>query len=171
VAKGETHMTNIANLKKAFQTRAITQDTFSLQKFVAKHGEANKDGVETARAEIVGLEVKYIAQFDASNPHAKAGVAGNGFRTRFFLKDGSTIGTFSNGAYNFFRFFAEIMGHNTEGNFLHIDIDGQIFVDISILPLDGNKSTYNFDLVEEGSELKGLSEYAPSVDNVLAIEG
>lgn len=159
-------MSSIANLKKAFQTRAITQDTFSLQDYVAKF--LNKE-TDNARMEVVGLEVKYIAQFDRNNPAAKPETQGNGYRTRFFLKDGTTVGTFSQGAYNFFRFFAEIMGYEHEGTFLHIDIKGQLQVDISKLKLDNNKSTYNFDLVEEGSVLEGFSDYLPTVNNILQL--
>lgn len=158
-------MSSIANLKKAFQTRSITQDTHSLQDFLVKYA---KDGV--ARMEVVGLEVKYIAQFDATNPHAKPDAQGNGFRTRFFLADGTTVGTFSLGAYNFFRFFAELMGYENQNSFLHIDIKGLIQVDLTKIKLDGNKSTYNFDLVEEGSQVEGFSDYLPTVDNVLQLD-
>lgn len=158
-------MSTIANLKKAFQTRAITQDTYSLQDYVTKF--ADQEG--NARMEVVGLEVKYIPQFDKNHQSARPDTQGNGFRTRFFLKDGSTVGTFSNGAYNFFRFFAELMGYDQESNFLHIDITGVIQVDISKIKLDGNKSTYNFELIEEGSELEGFSDYLPTVNNVLQI--
>lgn len=150
-------MSTIANLKKAYTAQAITKDTFTLEKFHAK-----KEENDVARMIVVGIETKYIPHF-----HKEGG--SQGYRTRFILENGETVGTFSNGAYRFFQFFAGLMGYQDIGNFVHIDIDGQVVVDVSIVALDATRSTYNFDLIEEGSELRGMSDYVPNISNVLQL--
>jgi hypothetical protein len=160
-------MSTIANLKKAYQSKAITKDTHSLQEFLVKFQDSK---TKIARMEVVELETRYIEQYDSNSPRAKQGVSGNGYRTRFILKDGTTIGTFSQAGYQFFKFFSELMQYDHVGNFLHINIDGVLQVDVTKEDLDGNKTTYNFDIVEEGSILNGLTEYLPTTNTVLAIE-
>lgn len=156
----------IANLKKAYQAQAITEDTFTLQKFFHKF---EKDDV--AQMTIVGIESKYLPKYDKRDAAEGTEGAGSlGYRTRFILQDGSTVGTFSNAARNFFTFFAGIMGYTEELPFLHIDIQGQIKVDVTMVELDKGKGTYNFDIVEEGSDLQGLSDYLPSAQNILQLD-
>lgn len=115
------------------------------------------------------IEVKYIAQYDASNPQAKAGVSGNGYRTRFVTEDGESIGTFSGAAYQFFQFIAGIMQLDQSAAYQHIDINGVIPVKVSRIDLGGGKSTYNFDILEEGGELHGFQQYVPTINNIMAL--
>lgn len=157
-------MSAIGNLKKAFEAQAVTSDDWSLQKFHAK-----KEVNEVARMNIIGIESKYVPKFDKRNlPEGSVMGAGNmGFRTRFFLADGETIGTFSNAAHGFFEFFATAIGYSGQETFAHIDIEGNILVDLTVLPLDSKKSTYDFKLIEEGSTYRGLSEYVPNAASFL----
>lgn len=163
-------MSAIKNLKKAHQAKAITQDTFTLINFLAKHEETKGERKGIARMELVGIESKYIPQFDRNSPQWNGQAQGNGFRTRFFLKNGDTVGSFSNGSYEFFKFYAELMGYDHTPNFLHIDINGLIQVDVCKVALDGNKSTYNFEIIEEGSELAGFGEYLPTANDLFKLE-
>lgn len=159
-------MSAIKNLIKAHKAQAITRDTHSLQEYLVKFQDKNK----IAGMSIVGLETKYIPQFDKNSPLAKPDAQSNGFRTRFILENGETVGTFSFAAYQFFVFFSKLMGYSGDEQFLHIDINGNIKVELSKVELDGNKSTYNFELLEEGSDLKGFEQYLPTADNILLLE-
>ena len=150
----------LANLKKAHQAQAVSNDSYTLQKWVA----ADKGTVM-----LKAIEVKYIPQYDASSPLAKQGVSGNGFRTRLFTEDGETIGTFSGAAYNFFQFIAAIVGVDAAASYMHIDIDGVIPVNITKVALDGGKSTYNFLIDETKGELYGFGQYVPTMTNILAL--
>lgn len=149
-------MSAIKNLKKAYQSMSITRDDFSLQDYLA----ANKDKDGNAIMDVVGLECKYVPA---------SGERQSEYRTRFFLKNGKTVGTFSGGAHRFFQFYQQILGYEGDKPFLHIDIDGVIRVVVSRLALDGSKSTYNFDLLEEGSELQGFRDYLPNSQNILQL--
>ncbi|MCU7522806.1 MAG: hypothetical protein HF312_21600 [Ignavibacteria bacterium] len=165
------NMSAIKALIKAHKAKSISEDTFTLINFLAKFEESKGDRKGIARMELVGLEAKYIPKFDRNSPEWNGQAQGNGFRTRFFLKDGSTVGTFSGAAHDFFKFYAELMGYDRQlPSFLHIDITGVLQVDISKVALDGGKSTYNFEIVEEGSELTGFSEYLPTAQEVLSLE-
>lgn len=156
----------IANLKKAYQAQAITEDTFTLQKYFHKF-----ENDEVAEMMIVGIESKYLPKYDKRDlPDGVEGAGSLGYRTRFILQDGSTVGTFSNAARNFFSFFAGIMGHTEEMPFLHIDIKGEIKINVSRVELDKGKGTYNFDIVEEGSNLQGLTDYLPNAQNILQLD-
>lgn len=161
-------MTNaISALKKAHQAQAITKDTHTLKEFYYKF-EQNKKAV----MDIVAIEAKYIAKFDKRNAAEGTEGAGSlGMRTRFYLKDGTTVGSFSNGSFRFFEFLASLLGYQnvSEQNFLHLDVTGNIKVEITIEQLDAKRSTYNFEVLEEGSEFNGLSDYLPTVGNVLAL--
>jgi len=151
----------IEALKKAHQAMAITNDDYSLEKYLIKHEEKG-----IARMAVIGLEAKYVPSIMQKNPNSR------GYRTRFLLADGNTVGTFSNGAFLFFEFFAGIMGKDIREMpaFLHIDIDGVILVDVTQIALDATRSTYNFELVTEGSELRGMSDYLPTMQNLIALE-
>lgn len=151
----------LSNLKKAHQAQSVTSDTYTLQKWVAKN--------EGTPLMLKAIEVKYIPQYDAASPMAKQGVSGNGFRTRFFTEDGETVGTFSAAAYNFFQFIAGIMQLDQSAAYQHIDINGVIPVLVSKINLEGGKSTYNFEILEEGGELKGFEQYVPTVTNIMAL--
>jgi hypothetical protein len=163
-------MSAIQNLIKAHKAKAVTQDTYTLQKYLAKFEGENGAPKEKAHMVLKGLEAKYIPSFDKNSPSWNGQSQGNGFRTRFILEDGSTVGSFSNGAYQFFVFFAQLMGYEGSETFLHIDINGQVKVEISTVPLDGGRSTYNFELLEEGSELNGFSDYLPTTENILSLD-
>lgn len=162
-------MSAIKNLIKAHKTQAIVSDTYTLQNYLAKH--CATDGAEKgkARMTVVGIETKYIPSFDINSPLYKASTnsQGNGHRTRFTLSNGETVGTFSQAGDEFFKFFARLMGHRGDEDFLRIDIDGQIQVNVCKIELSGNKSTYEFELIEEGSELNGLTQYLPTAQEVL----
>jgi len=160
-------MSTIQNLKKAYQSQAVTKDTYTLQKFHAKF-----ENNEVSQMIIKAIETKYVPQYDK-----RLDGGSQGMRTRFILANGESVGTFSNAAYRFFEFFASLMGYQPDSisHFLHIDIDGQIVVNVSEIDLGKNEKgeptyTYNFDIVEEGSELKGLADYLPSMANVLALD-
>lgn len=149
----------LSNLKKAHAAQAVTKDSFTLKEWVdGKNGTMN----------LTGIEAKYIPQYDANSPQAKAGVSGNGFRVRFILDTGETVGTFSSAAYNFFSFIAGLLG--LEGNnFEHIDIHGVIPVNVSKVDLGGGKTTYNFVIDDKAGELEGFSQYVPTAANILAL--
>jgi hypothetical protein len=150
-------MSAIANLKKAFQAQSISKDDFSLEKYFAKFEEKG-----AARFTLKGIESKYIAKFD------KPETGQLGFRTRFITEQGS-IGTFSNAAHRMFEFYAQIMGHHGDEHFLHIDIDGQVVIEVTTIALDQTRSTYNFEIVEEGSDLKGFTDFLPNAQNILSL--
>ncbi|MNI41499.1 hypothetical protein D3C73_957540 [compost metagenome] len=99
------------------------------------------------------MESRYVAKYDKR--HAEEGSmegAGNlGFRTRFILADGTSIGTFSNGAHYFFGIIAALFGGNPEDGFSHLEFDGTVNVGIKLLQLDAKRSTYEFEIIEEGS--------------------
>lgn len=156
----------IGALKKAHQAQAITKDTFTLEKFVIKFEVDN-----VAVMDIVAVESKYIAKFDKRHLVNVDGAGSLGMRTRFYLKDGTTVGSFSNGAFRFFSFLADLCGYkNAEDmTFLHLDISGNLKIGVTVLELDSLRSTYNFDVIEEGSEFLGMSDYFPTVQNVLAL--
>jgi hypothetical protein len=163
-------MSAIQNLIKAHKAKSIVEDTYTLVNFLAKHEETKGDRKGVARMELIGVETKYVAKFDRNSPEWNGQAQGNGHRTRFFLKDGSTVGSFSGGANQFFLFYAELMGYDKElPSFLHIDINGVLQVDVSKVELDGNKSTYNFEIIEEGSTLEGFGEYLPTAKEVLGL--
>lgn len=151
----------LANLRKAHQAQSIANDSHTLQNWVAQNGETPMM--------LKAIEVKYLPQYDASNPQAKAGVSGNGYRTRFITADGESIGTFSGAAYTFFQFIAGIMGIDQSAAYQHIDVNGVIPVKVSKVQLDGGKSTYNFEILEEGGELNGFEQYVPTINNIMAL--
>lgn len=164
-------MTNaIQNLIKAHKAKAITQDTFSLEKFLAKFEGENGAPKGKAHMILKAVEAKYIPQFDRNSPQWNGQSQGNGMRTRFILEDGSSVGSFSNGAYQMFVFFAELMGYKGDESFLHIDIKGQVKVELSRVALDATRSTYNFEILEEGSDLQGFSDYLPTSDQIMMID-
>lgn len=151
----------LSNLRKAHQAQSINKDSYTLQKWVETH--ANEPMMITA------IEVKYIAQYDAENANAKAGVSGNGYRTRFVTQDGESIGTFSGAAYQFFQFIAGIMQLDQSAAYQHIDVNGVIPVMVTKVALDGGKSTYNFEILEDGGELNGFEQYVPTINNIMAL--
>ena len=61
------------------------------------------------------------------------------------------------------------MNYDGSQSFLHIDFDGVVMVDVNKIALNDNKSTYNFAIIEEGSEIKGFSEYLPTAQEVLGL--
>ncbi len=161
-------MSKISQLKKAHQAQAITQDTHTLQDFLSTNKAKSGKKKDIATMDVVGLEAKYIPQFDANSPMAKPDAQGNGYRTRFILSDGSTIGTFSGGAFRFFQFFADLMGQDISNqSFSKIEVQGNILVDVSKVDLDGSKSTYNFEIVEEGSNLEGFQDGMIGIQELL----
>jgi len=162
-------MSAIKNLIKAHKAQAIVSDTYTLQNYLAKHCETKGDNKGIARMEVVAVETKYIPSFDRNSPMYKPSTnsQGNGHRTRFTLSNGETVGTFSQAGDEFFKFFARLMGYRGDEDFLHIDIDGKLQVNVCKIELDGNKSTYEFELLEEGSELNGLTQYLPTAEEVL----
>lgn len=162
-------MSAIANLRKAHQAKAITQDTYSLKDFVIKFGEEKGARKGIARMPLVGVETKYIPKFDTNSPQWNGQASGNGHRTRFILEDGSTIGSFSQASHELFKFFAELMGYNGTESFLHIDITGVIQVDVQTISLDSTRTTYEFSVIEEGSTLEGFTEYLPTAQEVLGL--
>ncbi|WID10848.1 hypothetical protein phiG2_05 [Lysinibacillus phage phiG2] len=162
-------MSAIKNLIKAHKTQAIVSDTYTLQNYLAKHCAEKGADKGKARMTVIGIETKYIPSFDINSPMYKPSTnsQGNGHRTRFTLSNGETVGTFSQAGDEFFKFFARLMGHRGDEDFLRIDIDGQIQVNVCKIELGGNKSTYEFELIEEGSELNGLTQYLPTAQEVL----
>ena len=162
-------MSAIKSLIKAHKAKSISEDTFTLINFLAKMEETKGERKGIARMELVGLETKYIPKFDRNSPEWNGQAQGNGHRTRFFLKDGETVGSFSQASHEFFKFYAELMGYDRIPSFLHIDVAGVLQVDVSKVQLDGGKSTYNFEIIEEGSDLKGFSEYLPTAEEVLGL--
>jgi hypothetical protein len=150
-------MSAIQNLIKAHKAMAITSDTHSLQDYLAAHKDKK---TEAAEFTIVGLESKYVP------PTAERQ---SEYRTRFFLANGETIGTFSNGARRFFQFYQQLMGYESDKPFVHIDIQGQIVVSVKKLALDGNRSTYEFEMIEKGSEVNGFTDYLPTQQNILQL--
>ena len=150
----------LANLKKAHQAQAVSNDTYTLQKWV--------DG-DKGTLMLKAIEVKYIPQYDAESPLAKKGVSGNGFRTRFFTEDGETVGTFSGAAYNFFQFIASIVGVDAGATYMHVDVNGVIPVNITRVQLEGGKTTYNFMIDEKQGELLGFEQYVPTMNTILAL--
>lgn len=157
-------MSAIKNLMKAHKAQAISKDTHSLKTYLATEGVKG-----TARMEIVAVETKYVAKFDQNSPQWNGQAQGNGHRTRFTLSNGETVGTFSQAGHAFFTFFANLMGHSEIRDFLHIDISGVLQVDLSTIELDGQRSTYDFTIHEEGSVLNGFSEYIPNAAEILGI--
>jgi hypothetical protein len=162
-------MSAIKNLIKAHKAKAITQDTYTLIKFIAKHEETKGDRKGVARMELVAIETKYIPQFDKNSPQWNGQAGGNGHRTRFTLANGDTVGSFSQASHELYKFFAELMGHTGDESFLHIDIAGVIQVDVQSVALDNTRSTYEFSVIEEGSDLQGFSEYLPNAQEVLGL--
>ena len=152
--------TALSNLKKAHEAQAITKDSYTLQQWVAKN--------EGELMNLTGVEAKYIPQYDAASPLAKPGVSGNGYRVRFILDTGETVGTFSGAAYNFFQFLAQIVGVDT-ANYSHIDIKGTIPVRVSKVALEAGKSTYNFVIDDKAGELEGFSQYVPTAETIMAL--
>lgn len=154
-------MSTIQNLIKAHKAQTVVKDDYTLEKYLAKKEE---NGV--AILHMKAIETKYIPKYDNQATGGSLGM-----RTRFIQTDGTTIGTFSNAAYQFFAFFANLMKHDTSHiNYLHIDIDGELVVKVSEIALDQTRSTYNFEIVEEGSNLRGFADYLPSVDNIIALD-
>ncbi len=156
----------IANLKKAHAAQAIVKDTFSVKDYHARFHD-----LETKKAKmiIVAIESKYVSKFDKRDaPAGTEGAGCLGFRTRFFLADGSTVGAFSNGIHRFIEFFANIAGKDPEAHFLHIDFDGSVEVEISIHVLDAKRSTYNMEIT--GGEFFGMTEYMPTTESILYLD-
>jgi hypothetical protein len=157
-------MSAISNLKKAHQAQSITADTYSLQEYHAKFADKEK----IARMNVVGIESKYVPKYDKRNAPETVDGAGNmGFRTRFILADGETIGNMSNAAHDLFAFFADKMGYTGEERFVHLDITGNVLIDVSVLKLDAKRFTYNFELIEEGSLFEGMADYSPTLGQIL----
>lgn len=159
----------IKNLIKAHKAKSINKDTYTLLTYLAKFADTKGERTGVARMEVVAIETKYIAQFDKNSPLWNGTAGGNGHRTRFTLANGETVGSFSQASHELYKFFAELMGHTGEESFLHIDITGVIQVDVAKIPLDGNRTTYEFSVIEEGSDLRGFSEYLPNASEVLGL--
>jgi len=155
----------IANLKRAVEAKGVSNDTYTLQKWFSKHSE-EENGQEVATFTLIGIESKYVPSYD------KADEGGSlGYRTRFVTKDHGTIGTFSNGAHRFFETIAEMMERNPAERYLSMAFEGTVIVKVSEVDLGKGKSTYNFEIVEEGSTLKGISEIYQLTDGkILLIE-
>ena len=139
----------IVMLKKAHAAMSFSTWDSNLIDFI----DENKDKTtKTAQMTIINMESKFVPQYLKKHEDSE------GYRTVFTLADGTTVGTFSNAAFRFFQFFAQLMGHKEVPGYLSIAIDGTILVNLSIESLDGGKTTYNFELDEEGSTFHGLRE-------------
>lgn len=162
-----SNLNAIQALKKAHQARAITRDTYSLKDYHTNEGVKGK-----ARMTVVAIESKYVPTQDKRHlPEGTEGAGNLGFRTRFVLENGETVGTFSNAAHRFAEFFAvDVMGNEPEQNFIRIDVQGTIVVEISQQALDGNRTTWDFQLIEEGSDVKGFGNYVPDLTGVLQLQ-
>lgn len=160
-------MSAINNLIKAHKAKAITKDDYSLKDYQAKFSD--KEGI--AIIPLIGIETKYIPSFDQSSPQWNGQGQGNGHRTRFIIEGGETIGSFSSASHQLFVFFAELLGYRGDESFLHIDITGKVNVAVSVLKLDKSKSTYQFDVIEDGSDLRGFTDYLPTTETMFQLEG
>lgn len=165
-------MNAIQALKKAHQARAITKDTYSMKEFVAKNLNKIVDG-RARMPGVVAMECKHVPKYDKRDLTEGEGAGSLGFRTRFILANGETVGCFANAAYHFFSFFArDVMGMQLDDRepFTRIDVQGQIVVDVWEEQLDSDRTTWNFELEEEGSEVQGFGNYLPDLSKVLQLQ-
>lgn len=157
--------TAIQKLTQAWKATGITKDDNT----VAKCFEANAEKGKLLIT-LTAIESKYVPKFDKRDLEEGQGAGNLGFRTRFFTKEFGSLGSFSNAAHTFYGFFAALMGQDSESTFGHIDIAGEIKLVVTKVPLDGGKTTYNFEIEEEGSTLEGFNSYAlPSSSEILAL--
>lgn len=143
----------VAALKRTQQALSVTNDTYSLQDYVRDEG---KKGV--ARLSIIGIEQKYLRKYDRRDaPEGSEGAGSLGFRTRFILSNEETIGTWSNAAHHFAAILIGILGYDPETEFLKVDFDGTIEVQVAVTDIGNNAYTYNFEMIEEESTFVGMT--------------
>lgn len=148
-------MSIMDSLKRAYSAQSISRDNYSLETYLQAEGVKG-----VAKMVIKGIESKFVPSQIKPNGN-------QGFRTRFILDTGETVGTFSNGAHMFFQFYAQILGYTGNENFLSINIteegnnnkEGFIELALSLIQLDGNKKTYDFQLI--GGNAGGFRDYRP----------
>mgnify|MGYP006276217869 CR=1 FL=1 len=149
-------MNPIQALKKAHAARAISRDSFTLKEYFTNEAIKGK-----ALLAIVAIESKYVQSQDKRNePKGTQGSGNLGFRTRFILETGETVGTFSNAAHRFVQFICEeVVNIDSEQNFVRIDMNGKLNIQLTLEQIDDERSTYNFEIVEEGSTVDTFTPF------------
>lgn len=123
--------------------RSVEQKDLSLKDFFTGK---EKEAV----LEITGLASKYVPKYhNENNP---------GYHTMIYLKDGRKTGAFSNALFEFAKFFYELAGLDVDSTFNKLEFpNGVLKVKVIKVDLDKGKTTYNFEIIEEGSELNGVA--------------
>jgi hypothetical protein len=142
----------VEQLKKLHSAQSIERKDISLEKFLAKNG----DDAGHATIAIGGLMSKFVPKYE------KAETGQRGFFTMIYDTNGLKIGAFSNALYEFASFFySKLPGYDPDGRFFKFNFVGgdTLIVDVSEVPLDGGRSTYNFEI------LSGVIEH--NVDSIM----
>jgi hypothetical protein len=130
----------IEQLKRLHSAQAIERKDMGLRDYIAKFGT---DGA--ADLAISGMMSKFIPKYE------KDATGQRGYFTMLYLAGGMKIGAFSNALYDLATFFySKLPGYSDDGHFFKFEFTcGDVLnVHVSTVPLDGGKSTYNFEIVD-----------------------
>jgi hypothetical protein len=140
-------------IKKAHEARRIKQKDYSFKNLFenkAKEKELKVDENGAIVLEVVKIESKYVPKYHNEN--------NQGYITTLTLKNGKTVGAFSNALHEFANFFYEGAGVNLDDTFKKVDIKGAdnkpgfVKVKVTKIDLDGSKSTYEFEVIDGNVE-------------------
>lgn len=143
----KTNSSMVQNLKKLHDMTSVEKKDISLKDLVAAAGKQ-------CIISVTGFASKLVPKYTSNE--------NRGYHTMVYTvnADGEEIktGAFSNALYDFAGFFYKCAGLDTTADFNKIIFDKPVDVEISVVKLDGGKTTYNFDIV--GGEMQQFEKFS-----------